>query len=189
FDVVIVETVGVGQSEVAVAGMVDFFLVLMVTGTGDALQGIKKGILELADAVAINKADGTNREAAERMRGELAGAMHLMLPTTATWTPPVVTCSAAEQTGLDEIWSLIEDHRRRLSSTGELQALRQEQALAWMWRMIESGLKERFQGHSGVQAQLPRWTAAVRSGRATPATAARELLFLLDNKTIIDKGT
>ena len=109
FDVIVVETVGVGQNEATVAGMVDFFLILMLTGAGDELQGIKKGILELADALAVNKADGDNLERAEKTCKELAMAMHLMQPTTATWSPPVLTCSAMEHRGLSTIWNTVLD--------------------------------------------------------------------------------
>lgn len=181
FDVIIVETVGVGQSEAAVAGMVDFFLLLMITGAGDSLQGIKKGILEMAHAVAINKADGDNLAAAQKMRNELDSALHLMVPTNADWSARVVTCSAVNRSGLDEIWEMVQQHRRQSSDTGELQAIRREQSLAWMWAMIEEGLKERFHRNEAVSKQLPAWTEAVRSGRKTPAAAARKLLFLLDN--------
>jgi len=184
FDVILVETVGVGQSEAAVAGMVDFFLLLMITGAGDALQGIKKGILEMAHAVAINKADGGNRDAARRMRKELESAMHLMVPAHAGWVPRVVTCSAVARTGLDEIWQLVQQHRQLTGETGVLAARRKEQALEWMWAMIEEGLKERFRSHEAIRQQIPHWTEAVLGGRATAATAARKLLFLLDNQGV-----
>ncbi|MFZ1983724.1 MAG: methylmalonyl Co-A mutase-associated GTPase MeaB [Desulfatitalea sp.] len=187
FDVVVVETVGVGQSEAAVASMVDFFLLLMITGAGDALQGIKKGILELAHAVAINKADGDNAQPAERMRKELEGAMHLMQPVSATWTVPVVTCSAMTRLGLDRIWHLVQEHRRRLWATGELQARRKEQALQWMGALIEEGLKERFYGHPAVRDQLDRVVDLVRGEQMTPMRAAHNLLFLLDNEGVHKK--
>ena len=182
FDVVIVETVGVGQSEGAVASMVDFFLLLMITGAGDALQGIKKGILELAHAVAINKADGGNRDLAEKTRRELENAMHLMQPATASWTPPVLTCSALDRTGLDDIWEIVTSHREKMRESGELQDRRQEQALHWMWALIEEGLKDRFHRHPAVRAQLSDLAVKVRQGRTTPTKAAGYLLFLLDNK-------
>jgi LAO/AO transport system kinase len=180
FDVIIVETVGVGQSETAVAGMVDFFLVLMLTGAGDALQGIKKGVLELADAVAINKADGDNAARAERARKELENALHLMQPASITWRPPVVTCSALTLAGLDEIWGLVQEHNRCMRASGELTANRRAQALEWMWSLIEEGLKERFNRHPQVQAQLPAVAAQVSRGELLPTIAARQLLFLLD---------
>jgi LAO/AO transport system kinase len=182
YDVIIVETVGVGQSETTVAGMVDFFLILMLTGAGDALQGIKKGILELADAVAVNKADGDNAPKAERTRRELASAMHLLQPVSATWTPPVVTCSGLTASGLDLVWGLIQDHHQRLGKTGELQANRKTQSLQWMWALIEEGLKERFFQRPGMTEQVARYVEKVKNGALVPTTAARELLFLLDNE-------
>ncbi|MDA8140811.1 MAG: methylmalonyl Co-A mutase-associated GTPase MeaB [Desulfobacteraceae bacterium] len=182
FDVVIVETVGVGQNEAAVADMVDFFLLLMITGAGDALQGIKRGILELAHAVAINKADGDNIKPAEQMRKELENALHLTQPASAAWSVPVVTCSAMTQAGLDQIWQLVLEHRQRVMASGELEARRREQALQWMWALIEEGLKERFQRHLTVQSILPQMLDQVRRGETAPTTAARELLFLLDNR-------
>jgi LAO/AO transport system kinase len=181
FDVVIVETVGVGQSEAVVAAMVDFFLVLMITGAGDALQGIKKGILELAHAVAINKADGDNLQRAEKMRRELEGALNLMQPDTATWTPPVVTCSALARTGLDAIWEMVQTHRQRTEQTGEMRERRRDQALQWMWALIEDGLKERFHRHPAVRQHLPAMIDDVRMGRISATHAARRLLFMLDN--------
>ncbi len=182
FDVIVVETVGVGQNEATVAGMVDFFLILMLTGAGDELQGIKKGILELADALAVNKADGDNLERAEKTRKELAMAMHLMQPTTATWSPPVLTCSAVEHRGLSTIWSTVLDHRDKLSRTGELAAKRRDQSLQWMWSLIQEGLNDRFHRHQGVKARLEKVVAGVRRGEMVPTTAAKQLLFLLDNE-------
>jgi LAO/AO transport system kinase len=181
FDVVMVETVGVGQSETSVAGMVDFFLILMITGAGDELQGIKKGILELADGVAVNKADGDNLARAEKTRRELEMALHLMHPLSALWTPPVVTCSAMTLAGLDGIWQMVQDHRRALNRDNGLQAKRKNQALQWMWELIHEGLKERFDGHPNVQYHLADTIDQVRRGEMTATTAAQKLLFLLDN--------
>jgi LAO/AO transport system kinase len=181
FQVVIVETVGVGQNETAVAGMVDFFLLLMITGAGDDLQGIKKGILELADAVVINKADGDNLIKAENTRKELEMALHLMQPSTLTWTVPVLTCSALTQAGLKTVWETVQDYHRRMTAAGELQVKRKGQALEWMWFLVEEGLKERFHRHPEIRRQLDRTVTKVRQGDVGPSTAARELLFLLDN--------
>jgi len=182
FDVVIVETVGVGQNETTVAGMVDFFLILMITGAGDELQGIKKGILELADAVAINKADGDNAPKAEKTRKELEMALHLMQPASLTWTAPVLTCSAVTRAGLATIWDTVQDHHRRMTSAGELQAKRKSQSLEWMWALIHDGLQERFHRHPEIRRQLAQTITRVRQGETGPTTAARELLFLLDNQ-------
>jgi LAO/AO transport system kinase len=176
FDVVIVETVGVGQSETAVAGMVDFFLVLMIAGAGDEIQGIKKGLMELADAVAINKADGDNIQAAERARRDYLSALHLLRPASQAWSPPVLTCSALSMQGIDNLWQTVLDHRERLSKTGELQEKRRTQALDWMWSMVEDGLKEQFHTHAGVRALLPGVLSRVAHGTLSPGAAARELL-------------
>ncbi len=185
FDVVIVETVGVGQSETTVASMVDFFLVLMLAGAGDELQGIKKGVLELADAVTINKADGDNVEKAEKARRSYEMALHLLNPATPTWSPPVLTCSALTLAGIDRIWTTVKDHRQRLSATGELDDKRRRQALAWMWSRIEDGLKERFYSHPRVSARLQDIEASVQRGELSPTVGAESLLFLLDNDRLV----
>ncbi|MGE0087674.1 MAG: methylmalonyl Co-A mutase-associated GTPase MeaB [Desulfococcaceae bacterium] len=139
FDVIIVETVGVGQSETTVASMVDFFLVLMIAGAGDELQGIKKGVLEVADAIVINKADGDNILRAKMARKEYETALHLLMPATPTWSPPVLTCSAVEMTGIDKIWETILDYRSRMTATGEQESKRREQALEWMRLLLKDG--------------------------------------------------
>ena len=179
FDVVIVETVGVGQSETTVASMVDFFLVLMLAGAGDELQGIKKGVLELADAVAINKADGDNLEKAEKARRDYETALHLLNPASPTWSPPVLTCSALTLAGVDTFWETILEHRKRLSATGELEEKRRRQALAWMWSLIEDGLKERFFGNHTVKARLRDIEAAVERGDLSPTAAPKRCFFCL----------
>ncbi len=181
FDVIIVETVGVGQSETTVASMVDFFLVLMLAGAGDELQGIKKGVLELADAITINKADGDNVEKAERAKREYQSALHLLRPSSPTWDPPVLTCSALETTGLDTLWRTILDHRERLLNTGELEERRKKQALNWMWSLVEEGLRDRFHKHPEVKKRLPTITRDVEKGETAATLAAIHLLGLLDN--------
>jgi LAO/AO transport system kinase len=182
YDVVLVETVGVGQSEVAVASMVDFFLVLMLAGAGDELQGIKKGILELADALAVNKADGDNVANAQRAAAEYTGALRLFRHTSASWDPPVVTVSGLYSIGMDRVWSIIEEHRRVLSATGELDARRREQLQAWFWSMIDDGLKRHFLGRDDVKRALPKMEQAVASATLTPTEAARRLLRVLDDQ-------
>ncbi len=181
FDVIIVETVGVGQSETTVASMVDFFLVLMLAGAGDELQGIKKGVLELADAVAINKADGDNIEKAEKARQSYEIALHLLNPVSPTWSPPVLTCSALTMNGVDTLWETIQNHRQKLSATGELEKNRRRQALAWMWSRIEDGLKDRFFNNPTVKMHLRDVEASVERGELSPIIGAESLLFLLDN--------
>ena len=144
FDVIMVETVGVGQSEVTVASMVDFFLVLMIAGGGDELQGIKKGVLELADAIAVNKADGDNIDRAKMAQRQYEMAFHLLSSPSRNWTPPVLTCSAMTKDGLDRIFEAILDHREKLTESGELVAKRREQAREWMSFLVREGLEEWF---------------------------------------------
>jgi len=182
YDVMIVETVGVGQSETTVASMVDFFLVLMLAGAGDEIQGIKKGVLELADAIAVNKADGDNLEKAERARQQYEMALHYLRPSSPSWIPPVLKCSSLEEnmTGIRRLWQTVLDHRERLDASGELAAKRKAQALEWMWSLIMEGLKDRFYGHPKVKRKLPQVINEVKNGRIGPTAAAAELLFLLD---------
>lgn len=182
FDVIIVETVGVGQSEATVASMVDFFLVLMLAGAGDELQGIKRGILELADAIAINKADGDNVKNAKKAAAIYKTVLNLLQPCSPTWKPPVLTCSALEMAGIEEIWRTVLDHHKRLSDSGELEHKRRNQAVDWMWSLVEQGLKERFYRNSEIKKQLTQITRSVENGTTAPTLAAGELLFLLDKK-------
>jgi LAO/AO transport system kinase len=183
YDVVLVETVGVGQSEFAVASMVDFFLVLMLAGAGDELQGIKRGILELADALAINKADGDNVAHATQAAAQYRAALNLLRPGSASWRPPVVTVSALEQRGMDAVWAIVTDHRARLEASGELARKRRQQQHAWLWSMLDDGLKAHFLARDDVRHLLPEMEAAVEGARVTPTEAARRLLALLDEAT------
>lgn len=179
FDVIIVETVGVGQSEYAVASMVDFFLVLMLARAGDELQGIKRGLLEMADAVAINKADGDNVDEAERARKAYENAMHLMAPTHPSWTPPIQTCSAIEHKGIDDIWQTVLRHREMLMSRGELNVKRREQAIAWMRQLLEEGLNNWFYEKPEVRRILTNVSRCVEKGETHPTAAVRRVLDLL----------
>lgn len=181
FDVIVVETVGVGQSETTVASMVDFFLVLMLAGAGDQIQGIKKGVLEIADALAINKADKDNIQKAQQAKKEYESALSLLNPSSPSWTPPVLTCSAMEAVGIDDIWETVKDHRIRLSASGELDSKRKHQALDWMWALVEEGLKERFNNNKEIQNRLPRLIADVEKGVIAPPVAAMELLSELES--------
>jgi len=181
FDIIIVETVGVGQSETAVASMVDFFLVLMLAGAGDELQGIKKGVLELADAIVINKADNDNIQKAQQAGKQYENALHLLRPSSAVWSPPVQTCSALEHSGIDRVWDMILSHREKTMMAGELSVKRKRQSLDWMWSLIEEGLQERFEKNQHVKRELPGIEAAVEKGETTPTVAAKRLLFFLDN--------
>jgi LAO/AO transport system kinase len=176
---VFVETIGVGQSEVAVASMVDFFLLLMLSGAGDELQGIKRGVLELADLVAFNKADGDNRVRAEAARKQLAGALSLLAPYQGGWKPPVVTCSAREGEGIPEIWHTILDHRANMAASGELDRKRKRQAREAMYTTIRSALSEKFFSSPEIRDRSPQLEKDVMEGRISAYGAARELLGLL----------
>lgn len=176
FDVVLVETVGVGQSETVVADMTDFFLTLMLAGAGDELQGIKRGILEVADMIAVNKADGENQTPAERAAAEYRSALHFMQPRYGCWRPPVATCSAMKKTGLDEIWSEIQKFREMMEQNGVLQTRRREQMLRWMWALVNDQLQIRLRSHPQVKACLPGIETDVRRGRMPAPLAARNLL-------------
>ena len=178
FDVIMVETVGVGQSETTVASMVDFFLVLMLAGAGDELQGIKKGVLELADAIAINKADGNNIENAEKAKIEYKNALNLLTPSSKVWKPPVLTCSAVTMAGIEDIWQTILDHRKKLEVAGELNEKRRRQALDWLWALVEEGLRERFYRNPDIEKSLPGIVKAVEKGDTAPTAAAHRLLDL-----------
>ncbi len=176
FDVVIVETVGVGQSEVTVASMVDFFLVLMLAGAGDDLQGIKKGVLEMADALAINKADGDNVLKAKKARKMYETVLHVLSPVSSSWTPPVLTCSATTGSGLEEIWEQIMLHQRKLTGTGELTKNRCKQSVDWMWSLIERGLLDCFLNHYSVETEFSRIAESVKCGEISPTEGAEMLL-------------
>jgi LAO/AO transport system kinase len=175
FDVVLVETVGVGQSETAVAEMVDFFLVLKLAGAGDELQGIKRGILELADLIAINKADGDNLQAAELARAEFERALGI-LRAEDDWQPKVVTCSGLTGSGLDEIWRLITEHHDLLSSNNELAKRRKRQLLGWMWSLVDEGLRSAVREHPEIARSIAALEKDVLEGRTTPTSAAERIL-------------
>jgi LAO/AO transport system kinase len=179
FDVVMIETVGVGQSEVTVASMVDFFLVLMIAGGGDELQGIKKGVLELADAVAINKADGDNVERANRARSQYEIAFHLLSTSSGDWKPPVVTCSAVTMAGLDNILKIIFEHRETLLRNNEFAKKRRQQDKDWLLFLLREGLEEWFYENTTVAGLLQQMMQEVDEGVRTPASAAAKILSCL----------
>jgi len=176
FDVVIVETVGVGQSEIGVHAMVDFFGVLLQPGAGDNLQGMKRGVLELADALVVTKADGEQRLLAERTRAEHAQALELLRPASPTWTPRVIAASARTGDGIPELWELVLAHRAALTASGELEARRQIQARDWMWTLVQEGLDRAFRSHPAVARRIPSLEREVEACQTTPAAAARTLL-------------
>ena len=182
FDIILVETVGVGQSEVAVSEMVDFFLFLAIPGAGDELQGIKRGILELADMIAVNKADGDNKSRALRAASEYANVMHLMTPPSASWVPPVVTCSALKDSGLDALWDKVTEHRAKLTASGALAAKRRGQMLRWMWTMVEDRLVSALRDDRAVASAIKKLEAEVLQGRLTPSIAADRILDVFDKR-------
>jgi LAO/AO transport system kinase len=175
---ILVETVGVGQSETAVRSVTDFFLLLMLAGAGDALQGVKRGIIEMLDGMVINKADGDNKAKAERARIEYAHALHLMPSSGDGWTPPVMTCSSLHGEGVDKIWQMVLDHRQLGETNGFLAQRRSRQRLEWMNELVIMGLEESFRSNQAVATQLPRLQEAVRQRWMTPFAASRELLRL-----------
>jgi LAO/AO transport system kinase len=176
YDVVLVETVGVGQSETLVHGMVDTFLVLMLPGAGDELQGIKKGVLELADMLAVNKADGPNVEKANQAAVDYRRALHLVEPASPNWTPPVLTCSSLDGSGLAEVWAEIERHQQAMVSSGELTERRRAQTLLWMKTMLHDRLLEHFDDDPEFRAEREALAAEVASGRLTPTVAVDRLI-------------
>jgi LAO/AO transport system kinase len=180
FDVVLVETVGVGQGETAVADMVDFFLVLVLPGAGDELQGIKKGVFELADTLAVNKADGDGAVRANVALADLRSALRYLPRRRASWQTKAIAISGQTGAGLDELWALVDEHRRVLAGSGELAVLRAEQQRTWMWSLIRERLESRFRRHPAVVAALPRFEEAVQNGSITSTAAADELLAAFD---------
>jgi LAO/AO transport system kinase len=179
FDIVIVETVGVGQSETTVAEMVDFFLVLLLAGAGDDLQGIKKGVIEIADMIAINKADGDNAARASRAAADYAHALHILTPASPNWQPPVLTVSGLANLGLDQLWGHVTRHRERLTASGEFAARRQTQAVTWMHDLLSDRLLASLRANARGAAALPGLEADVRAGRLLPTRAVDQLLGLL----------
>src|SRR5467141_4765281 len=179
FDVILVETVGIGQSETAVADMTDFFLALMLPGAGDELQGLKKGLVELADMIAINKADGDNLARAKAAAAEYRAALHILTPRVAEWNPPVITYSAATGTGVAQLWEHVLDHHRRLSATGAFAARRRGQQVKWMWALLEERLRSRLATDPKLKARLPQLERAVAEGTLSPALAVEDIVATL----------
>ena len=175
YDVVLIETVGTGQSETMVADMVDFFLVLMLPGAGDELQGIKKGILEIADMIAINKADGENLKKANQALREYRSALHIMASHD-DWKVPVVACSALENTGLKELWANIEEHAAQMDASGKARERRAKQDVKWLWTQVEDRLQDSFRNHKGVKEILCGVEGDVQSGKITASGGAEQLL-------------
>jgi len=179
YDVMMVETVGIGQSETAVADMTDFFLVLMLPGAGDELQGLKKGIVELADMIAVNKADGDNVARAKIAAADYRGALNILKAHSETWSPPVVIYSALTGNGISELWSQVLAHKKLMTASGELAARRREQQVKWMWSMLEERLTARLRSDASVRGKLKVAEAAVAAGKLTPTLAVEEIAKLL----------
>ena len=180
YDVILVETVGVGQSEVAVANMVDCFVVLTVARTGDSLQGIKRGILELAEIVVVNKADGGHETEAQGSAAELAEALHLTQPANAEWVPPALTCSALSGQGVAEVWATVQRHREALGASGARERRRATQQVDWMWATVRERLLRGVRDAPAVRAELPGLEARVRAGETSASAAAERILGLLE---------
>ncbi|GAB2561087.1 methylmalonyl Co-A mutase-associated GTPase MeaB [Spirosoma aerophilum] len=176
FDIILVETVGVGQSETVVHGMVDFFLLLMLAGAGDELQGMKRGIMELADALAITKADGDNQVHAKRARIEYQNALHLFPPTGSNWFPPVLTCSAITGEGIEDVWKTIQEHQHLTIQNSFRSLRRQEQQLTWFRTLLRQALENRFYDQPGVRNRLAIIEEQVRTGSLLPAPAIKRVL-------------
>src|SRR4051812_45239904 len=179
FDVVLVETVGIGQSETAVCDMTDFFLALMLPGAGDELQGIKKGLVELADMIAINKADGDNVKRANLAAAEYRGALHILSPRSEHWHAPLLTYSALTGKGIEALWQKVLDHRSAMKASGEFEARRRQQQVKWMWSILEQRMLARLRADASLRAKVKKTEAEVADGRITPALAAEQIAELL----------
>jgi LAO/AO transport system kinase len=179
YDVILVETVGIGQSETAVADMTDFFLALMLPGAGDELQGIKKGLVEIADMIAVNKADGDNIMRARAAAAEYRAALHILTPRSPNWQVPVVTYSAKTGDGLADLWGKVIEHRRKLEKSGEFAARRREQQVKWMWAILEDRWRSRIASDPKLRAKLPQIERAVAEGQLSPALAVDDILATL----------
>ncbi len=178
YDVIIVETVGVGQSEYQVAAMVDFFMVLMLPNAGDELQGIKKGIMELADALVINKADGDSVNLAKQTQSHYQSALHLLSPQS-FWSPPVLQCSALQNAGIDAVWAMLADYVAQAEQVGHFQAKRQRQSRQWMQSLIQELLQQKLQANPDIRALLPELQRQVMAGEETPLMAAKTIIEML----------
>ena len=180
YDVVLVETVGVGQSEVTVRDMVDFFMLLVITGAGDDLQGMKKGVMELADAIVVNKADGANQMRARTTRADYEQFLHYLRPSTEGWTSRAYTCSSLTREGIPEVWGMVEDFMENVRSSGVLAERRRRQALSWVHSMVEDHLLRRFYEDPGVAAEMPQIEERVERGELAATQAALDLLALYE---------
>ena len=179
YDVILVETVGVGQSETAVADMTDFFLVLMLPGAGDELQGIKKGVVELADMIAVNKADGDNLKRAKAAAAEYRAALHILKSPSPHWSPPVLTYSALTGDGVAALWKTVGEYREKMTAAGEIESRRRQQQVKWMWAMLEDRLHERLRSDPSLKTKLPQIEKAVAAGTLSPVLAVEQIAHAL----------
>ena len=186
YDVVLIETVGIGQSEVAVSSMVDFFLVMLLPAGGDELQGIKKGVVELADALVVNKADGVMKSVAERTRADYGGALELIRSGHDSWRPRAMAVSALEDQGIAEIWQTILEHHELMRASGAFDERRREQSRAWLWKLLEEGIDRAFREQPGMIEAIKREEEAVAAQKTTPAVAARTLLQAFRKSSLLD---
>ena len=186
YDVVLVETVGVGQSEVTVAEMVDSFLFLTLARTGDQLQGIKRGILELADVIAVNKADGPGAVDARKAARELAGAIRMLRGHDETWDVPVLTCAGLTGEGLETVWAKVVEHQERMKAAGAFDERRRTQQVRWTWQLVRDGLEHQLRSHPGVRGAVPELEKAVLAGELTPALAAQQILETFSSPAIME---
>lgn len=176
YDIVLVETVGVGQSETIVSDMVDFFLVLMLPGAGDELQGIKKGILEIADMIVINKADGNNETSARLAAAEYRNALRIVASENTIWKTPITICSALHNIGIDSLWQKIVEHQQLFSENGELQKKRRQQQIRWMWSLLDSKLIQLLHHHPAVKKLLPQLEQDIAASRISPPLAVERII-------------
>lgn len=188
YDLILVETVGVGQSEMAVHSMVDFFLLLLMPGAGDELQGIKRGIVEMADLLAVNKADGDRLPLARRAKGEYANALHLFPAKDNGWTPQVLTCSAETGEGITEVWEAMQAFRTATTANGAFESRRRRQALAWFEDSLQAALREQFMNHPAVTGRIRAVEEAVLEGRMSPANAVAQLLEAFSEAQVSKSG-
>jgi len=186
YDVVLIETVGIGQSEVAVSSMVDFFLVMLLPAGGDELQGIKKGVVELADALVVNKADGVMKSVAERTRADYGGALELIRSGHDSWRPRAMAVSALEDQGIAEIWQTVLEHHELMRASGAFDERRREQSRAWLWKLLEEGIDRAFREQPGMIEAIKREEEAVAAQKTTPAVAARTLLQAFRKSSLLN---
>lgn len=187
YDVIIVETVGVGQSETIVESMVDVFLLLILPNSGDELQGIKKGIIELSDLIVVNKSDGEQEIQAKKTQNEYSNALHLLATKKSSWTPKIFRCSSLEKRGINEIWDSVKNYIEIHRNSGEWEEKRKTQTSKWMWSLVEEGLLKNFNNNSKLKNKIPEFEKAVNNGKMLPTTAAKQMLNLANSKNIRKK--